>query len=86
MTSPASAPHLFAAVLALVHEACSTLAATGALPAGYAADDGAALHFQDGALVKVVAERPRAGVYHMLPSTSPTASGVLVEPLPVELL
>lgn len=60
--------------------------ATGVLPAGYAADDGAALHFVDGKLVKAIAERPRAGVYHMMPSTSPTASGVLVEPMRAELV
>ncbi len=60
--------------------------ATGALPAGYAVDDGAAVHFVDGELVRAIAERPRASVYHMMPSTSPTASGVLVESLPVEVL
>jgi peptidase E len=34
-------------------------------PAGWAADDGAALHFRDGALVEAVASRPAAGAYRV---------------------
>lgn len=35
------------------------------MPGGYAADDGAALHFVDGALVRVVTSRPEAAAYHV---------------------
>jgi peptidase E len=35
------------------------------LPAGYAADDGAALVFEDGALREVVGSRPQAAGYHV---------------------
>lgn len=35
------------------------------LPAGYAADDGAALVFEDGALREVVSSRPQAAGYHV---------------------
>jgi dipeptidase E len=37
----------------------------GRLPAGYAADDGAALVFRDGQLVEVVASRPAARAYRV---------------------
>jgi peptidase E len=40
------------------------LVASG-LPAGYAADDGAALVFEDGALREVVSSRPQAAGYHV---------------------
>jgi len=41
------------------------LVAEGALPAGYAADDGAALFFEDGALTDIVTSRPRAAAYRV---------------------
>jgi peptidase E len=41
------------------------LVATGALPAGYAADDHAALVFDGPALIEVVAARPGAGAYRV---------------------
>jgi dipeptidase E len=37
----------------------------GGFPAGYAADDGAALHFVGSALAEVVSSRPRAGAYRV---------------------
>lgn len=59
--------------------------ATGELPGGYAADDGAGLHFVGGTLQRAISERTRAGVYRMTPSIEPTAAGgVLVEHLKVE--
>lgn len=60
--------------------------ATGLLPGGYACDDGAALHFVDGQLSEVVTEREGAKAQRMMPSTEPTASGVLIEPLDAELI
>jgi peptidase E len=41
------------------------LVARGAMPEGYAADDGAALHFIDGKLARVVASMPRARGYRV---------------------
>ncbi len=41
------------------------LVADGTLPAGYAADDGAALHFVGTELVAVVSSRPHARAYHV---------------------
>jgi hypothetical protein len=35
------------------------------MPAGYAADDGAALHFCGQNLVEVVSSRPQAGAYRV---------------------
>ncbi len=43
------------------------LVAEGMLPAGYAADDGAALIFRGTKLVEVVASRPAAGAYRVEP-------------------
>lgn len=40
------------------------LVASGALPDGYAADDGAALHVEDGR-VRAITEHPGAGVYRV---------------------
>ena len=60
--------------------------ASGDLPGGFAADDGAAVHFADGKLVGCVAEEPGQRVFSVQPSTMPTASGVLVEQQTVELL
>jgi len=44
------------------------------LPAGFAADDGAALHFVDGELANVVTSRPAAGAYRV-----EVVEGVVVE-------
>lgn len=52
----------------------------GALGAGFAADDGAAIHFADGQLAGFVSERPAARVYRLSASDEPGAGGVLVEP------
>ncbi|WP_182524937.1 peptidase E [Nocardioides dongkuii] len=41
------------------------LVGTGALPSGYAADDGCALHFRDGELVEAVSSRPDAAAYRV---------------------
>lgn len=60
--------------------------ASGDLPGGFAADDGAAVQFTDGKLVGCYAEQPGQRVFSVQPSTMPTASGVLVEQLKVELL
>ncbi len=59
--------------------------ASGELPAGYAADDGAGIQWTDGT-VRGIAETPGARVFRFRPSQSPTSSGVLSETLPVELL
>lgn len=53
------------------------LVATGELPAGYAADDGAAVVFRDGAFVEAVAERPGARAYRV----SAAAGEAVEEPL-----
>ena len=60
--------------------------ASGALPAGYAADDGAAVHYLDGSPVDFLAEARGKRVYRVMPSDLPTASGVLVEPQEMTLL
>ncbi|MDR1833882.1 MAG: peptidase E [Propionibacteriaceae bacterium] len=60
--------------------------ATGVLPGGFAADDGAAIHYVDGQIAQYVAEREGAGIYQVLPSSEPTASGVLVEAAEMTLL
>jgi len=51
-------------------------------PAGYAADDGAALHFADGELVEAVASRPAARAYRVQLG----ATGVVQEELPTRFL
>lgn len=56
------------------------------VPGGYGVDDGAALHFVDGQLSRVVAEREGVRALHIVPSAEPTASGVLTEILTPELL
>jgi peptidase E len=53
--------------------------ATGGLPGGFACDDGAGIHYVDGEVRGFVTERDGAGVYSVMPTTEPTASGVLVE-------
>ena len=60
--------------------------ATGDLPGGFAADDGAGVHFVDGVLAGCLSEAPGKRVFSVQPSDLPTASGVLVEPQKVELL
>lgn len=60
--------------------------ANGDLPGGFAAEDGAGVHFIDGKLHKVITEAPGKKVFSIHPSDSPTSSGVLVEPLKAELL
>lgn len=60
--------------------------ASGALPGGWACDDGAGVHFADGVFAGCVADAPGRRVFSVQPSTLPTASGVLVEPQKVELL
>jgi len=39
--------------------------AAGRIPPGYAADDGAALHFVDEQLAEVVVTKPEAGAYRL---------------------
>jgi len=58
------------------------LLAEGHVPAGYAADDGAALHFVDEALAEVVVARPGAAAYRL------TAEGdaVIESALPARVL
>jgi hypothetical protein len=52
------------------------------MPAGYAADDGAALHFVGDSLDRVVSSRPEARAYRV-----EAAGDAVVElPLPVEYL
>lgn len=60
--------------------------ASGDLPAGYGADDGAGVHYVDGVAAQFIAETPGKRVYHVLPSDLPTASGVLVEPQEMTVL
>lgn len=60
--------------------------ATGTLPGGFACDDGAGVHFADGSLVGAISEAAGQRVLSVQPSTLPTASGLLVEPLKVEVL
>ncbi|MFT8395703.1 Type 1 glutamine amidotransferase-like domain-containing protein [Propionibacterium sp.] len=60
--------------------------ASGVIPGGYAVDDGAALHFVDGTLNKIIAEREGPHALHVMPSSEPTSSGVLSETLVPEVL
>jgi peptidase E len=52
------------------------------LPAGVAADDGAAIHYVDGKIRRCIASRPHARVYHV----SLHEGAVAEEPLPTALL
>lgn len=54
--------------------------ASGALPGGFACDDGAGIHFVDGEVKEFVADTPNRRVLSVMPSDLPTSSGVLVEP------
>jgi peptidase E len=56
---------------------------SGALPSGYAADDGAALLFSGSELAECVGSRPGARVVRVTPNDR---GGVLERPLPVRLL
>jgi dipeptidase E len=58
------------------------LLAEGRVPPGWAADDGAALHFVDEDLRETVTSRPKARAYRL----SQDANGVREEPLPVRIL
>ena len=60
--------------------------ANGVLPAGYAVDDGAAIHFVDGEFSVAVAEREEATVSRFSASEEPTSSGILREELDVTVL
>jgi peptidase E len=60
--------------------------ASGDLPAGYGADDGAGVHYVDGVANEFIAETRGKRVYHVLPSDLPTSSGVLVEPQEMSVL
>ena len=60
--------------------------ASGELEGGYAADDGAGLHYAGGQLVGCIAEQPGQRVFRVDPSDLPTSSGVLTEPQKVEIL
>jgi len=51
-------------------------------PSGYAAEDGCALHFEDGHLAGAVASRPGARAFHV----ERQPSGVVERPLPVRYL
>ena len=58
------------------------LAIGGGMPAGYAVDDGAALHFEGDSLMRVVASRPAADAYRV----AAVGDEVVELPLPVEYL
>ncbi len=60
--------------------------ATGDLTGGYAADDGAGIHYIDGVATNFVAEARGKRVYRVMPSDLPTSSGVLVEPQKMTVL
>jgi peptidase E len=58
------------------------LVAEGALPAGFACDDGAALHFHGTDLVEALSARPGAAAYRV----EPTADGATIVPLAMRSL
>ena len=60
--------------------------ADGSLPGGYAVEDGVALHWLDGDLTSAVAERSGAGAWSLAASDEPASGGVIIQPLPVEVL
>lgn len=60
--------------------------ADGTLPAGYGADDGAAVVWRDGKIVEHIAERPSAATYYVRPSNNPGGSGVLSQAQEMHLL
>lgn len=59
---------------------------SGMLPGGYAADDGAALHWVDGDLRGAITERPGPRVLRFDPSNEPTSGGVSIQPITPEVL
>lgn len=52
----------------------------GDLPSGFAADDGAAIHWVDGQPKAFIADTVHTRVYRVADSMSPTGGGVVVEP------
>lgn len=62
------------------------MVANGLLPPGYAVSDGAAIHWQDGKLLRAVSEREGAKVIRFETSNEPATSGVVSLPVEVELL
>lgn len=64
----------------------SDAVARGILPPGFAADDGAAVHYTDGIVTEFLTERPGARVHRVFASNEPTTSGVLIEPQEMRLL
>ncbi|WP_228387633.1 MULTISPECIES: peptidase E [unclassified Nocardioides] len=64
-------------------ESFRTFVGSGALPAGWALDDGVALHWRDGELVEAVSERPGGRALRVRPDG---AGGAVEEPLAVRLL
>lgn len=61
-------------------EAYRSLVGSGALPPGFGVDDGTALHFIDGELHRVIAERPKAGARRVLADNE----GVYYQALPAD--
>ena len=60
--------------------------ANGLLPSGYAADDGAGLHWVDGQLRGAIAEREGARVARFAASDEPASGGLVIEQLTPEVL
>ncbi len=60
--------------------------ASGALPGGFGADDGAGIHYVDGVATAYLSEAAGKNVYQVLPSDLPTSSGVLVAPQQMTVL
>ena len=60
--------------------------ADGLLPSGYAADDGAGLHWVDGQLRGAIAEREGARVARFTASDEPASGGLVIEQLTPEVL
>lgn len=60
--------------------------ADGDLPAGWAVEVGAALHWADGTLTEVVAEEPGCGAYKIEPTNEPSSSGIITIPMPGQLV
>ena len=59
--------------------------ASGELPGGYAADDGAGVHYVDDSPARFICERPGRGVYRVLPNNVP-GPPVIREPQEMTLL
>lgn len=60
--------------------------ADGELPGGFGADDGAGIHYIDGRIENFVTEQEGKRVLRIMPSNEPSSSGVLTEPMAVDLL